>query len=216
VAAVPVVDRGWVNSAVLAMGAVVTGPRSAAAFSMPGFKPAACPPDGVGGAVNGVAGLTKLVTPGGAAPGPVAGASVCTGGEAVVVGGVGGLTAAVGGGVNMLIAGAWAWARAGMAGAWVCTLAIGDTVGALVLVAGADSGAWPSRPAAASGAAAAGEITAVAACSAVLIAAEAIEIPALAATSAAAIAGAATEPPAIVGSAESAANAAPKPSNPAP
>lgn len=62
----------------------------------------------------------------------------------------------------------------------------------------------------------AGEIAAVAACSVALIVAEAIVIPALAATSAAAIAGAATDPPASDGNADSADNAVPNASNPAP
>jgi hypothetical protein len=97
------VVRGSVRTAVAA-GAVVTGPRSAEAFSMPGLRPVACPPEGIGGALNGSAGLIKLVTPGGAAPDtPAVGDSVCTGGA-----GAGALTAAVDGGKNMPIAGVWA------------------------------------------------------------------------------------------------------------
>jgi hypothetical protein len=129
------VVRGSVSTAVLAE-AVVTGPRSAAALSMPGLKPVACPPEGIGGALNGSAGFIKLVTPGGAAPDPVTGDSVCTGGA-----GAGALTAALEGGKNMPVAGVWAWAIDGIAGACVDTLAIGEIPGALVLVDGADSGA---------------------------------------------------------------------------
>lgn len=116
-------------------GMVVTRRRRAAALSMPGLNPVAWPPERIGGALNGSGGLTKLVTPGGAAVTPAVGFIVCTGGA-----GVGALTAAVRGGRNMLIAGAWAWPIDGGAGACVDTLAIGDTVGVLGLVAGADSG----------------------------------------------------------------------------
>jgi hypothetical protein len=129
------VVMGWVRTAVLA-GAVETGPRSAAALSMPGLRPVACPPEGIGGALNGSAGLTKLVTPGDTAPGePVTGDSVCAGGA-----GTGALTAALEGGKNMPIAGVCAWAVDGAAGPCVDTLAIGDTVGVPGLVAGADNG----------------------------------------------------------------------------
>jgi hypothetical protein len=207
-----VLIRGCVRTAVL-VGVVVTGPRSAEALSMPGLKPVACPPEGegIGGALNGSAGFMKLVTPGGAAPEPVTGDIVCTGGA-----GAGALTAALDGGKNIPVVGACAWPIDGIAGACEDTLASGDTVGVLGLLDGADNGAWPTNPDACDTTDVAGEITAVAACSALLITAEAIVIPALAATSAAAIAGAATEPPAIDGNAESPANAAPNASNPAP
>jgi hypothetical protein len=205
----PLVVRGWVRTAVAA-GAVETGPRSAEAFSMPGLNPVACPPEGIGGALNGSAGLTKLVTPGGAADTPAGGDNVCTGGA-----GAGALTAALDGGKNIPIAGLWAWAIDGAAGAWLDTLASGDTVGVLGLVAGADSD-WPANPEACDATDVAGEITAVAACSVALMVALAMVIPALAATSAAAIAGAATDPPATDGNADSPANPAPNASNPAP
>jgi hypothetical protein len=80
---------------------VETGPRRAEALSMPGARPAALPPDGGGGELNGSAGLAKLVTPGAAA-----GAIVCTGGLAGIAGlGADGVSAAAAAGANMPIAG---------------------------------------------------------------------------------------------------------------
>jgi hypothetical protein len=133
VARLLLVVRGWVRTAVAA-GAVETGPRSAEAFSMPGDRPVACPPEGIGGALNGSAGLTKLVTPGGAADTPAVGDIVCTGGA-----GAGAFTAAVEGGKNIPIAGLCACGIDGAAGAWVDTLASGEIPDVAVLVAGADS-----------------------------------------------------------------------------
>ena len=73
----------------LTSGIAETGPRSAAALSMPGFSPAAFPPDG-GGGENGSAGGAKLVTPGEAGIAGIGGRGTigCTGGCAA--GGTGG------------------------------------------------------------------------------------------------------------------------------
>jgi len=93
-------------AAVVVSGRVATGPRSAAALSMPGLSPAAWPPDG-GGGENGWAGGTKLVTPGAAAG--IGGAAVTGGTVAGTAGlGAGGVTAALGGGANIPITGACA------------------------------------------------------------------------------------------------------------
>jgi hypothetical protein len=82
---------------VVVSGMVDTGPRSAAALSMPGTTLAARP--AVGGAANGSAGLMKLVTPGAAAGAAIAGA--CTGGATVVAGAGAVINAAVGGAANI-------------------------------------------------------------------------------------------------------------------
>ncbi len=130
--------RGLVSSAVLP-GAVPTGPRNADAFNMPGFKPAACPPDDDGGGVNGSAGLAKLVTPG-AAPEPTPGDIDCTGGLAGIEA-AGAFTAADDGGKNIPDTGGCDCGTDGDTGAVLVTFAIGEIPDVLVLVFAADSGA---------------------------------------------------------------------------
>jgi hypothetical protein len=101
-------------AAVVVSGMAATGPRKAAAFSMPGASPVARPAVGGGGA-NGSAGGTKLVTPGAAEGigGTGRGVNICAAGASAAagLGTLGGLTAALGGGANMLIAGACAEAN---------------------------------------------------------------------------------------------------------
>jgi hypothetical protein len=97
-----------VEVAVVVNGMVDTGPRNAAALSMPGFRPAARPAVGGGGA-NGWAGGTKLVTPGaaagiGGATGAGRGVNNCAAGDSAAAGlGATGaaITAALGGWANI-------------------------------------------------------------------------------------------------------------------
>jgi hypothetical protein len=211
-----------VEVAVVVSGMVVTGPRSAAALSMPGPRPAARPAVGGGGA-NGWAGGTKLVTPGavGIEPGIGAGRGVnswASGGWAAAgFGTAGGLiTAAVGGGANMLIAGAWAGASGWAGTGDTCwTAAIGWAAGAELVTDEAADTVEVTALSAAAGAADAGDTTAIApdsaACNPACIPLKA----APSATDAAAIASAAGEPPDTAGN-DGVINAAPKPSNAAP
>ncbi len=62
-------------------GIAETGPRNAAALSMPGLSPTAFPPDGGGGGENGWAGGVKLVIPGEAGMAGIGGRGIigCTG-----------------------------------------------------------------------------------------------------------------------------------------
>ncbi len=71
-------------------GIAETGPRRAAALSMPGLSPAACPPDVGGGGENGWAGGAKLVTPGAADIGGVIGGRGIIGCTGACEGGTGG------------------------------------------------------------------------------------------------------------------------------
>lgn len=111
-----------------------TGPRSAAALSIPGLRPTALPPEG-GGGLNGSAGLAKLVSPGAAA-----GDTVCIGGLAGMAGlDVAGVSAAVAGAANIPIADNGACD--GDTGACDRTEADGEIPDMPALVFGADNGA---------------------------------------------------------------------------
>jgi hypothetical protein len=79
-----------VELAVVVSGMADTGPRSADALSMPGFRPAARPAVGGRGGENGCAGGTKLVTPGAAGIGEATGAgrgvNNCAAGDSATAG----------------------------------------------------------------------------------------------------------------------------------
>ena len=136
------------------------------ALSMPGLRPVACPPEGMGGGLKGSAGLHKAGHPGRGTEGCAdrRGSIVCTGGD-----GAGALTAAVDGGRNMPVAGACVCASDGDTGAWLVTLVNGEIPDMPLLVLGADNGDWLINEPACEAPEVAGEIAAVAACSVALI-----------------------------------------------
>ncbi len=200
-------------------GIAETGPRRAAALSMPGLSPAACPPDGGGGGENGWAGGVKLVTPGAADIGGVIGGRG-------IIGCIGACEGGTGGGVIRFAFGEGAYIPvedcagtivcAGVGGAvWVT--AANDCAGA-ELVTGAEAVEDPDEDTAdiaEAGNAAAGPATALTPEPTIPTAACIPLIAADSATEAAATAAPAIDPPEIAGI-DGVINAAPNASSVAP
>jgi hypothetical protein len=197
-----------------------TGPRSAAALSMPGLRPAARPALGGGGGENGSAGGVKLVTPGAAG---IAAAGI--GGRGVIGWAIGGwVVGGTGGGVIRFAFGEGAYTPAedcagasdcaGAGGAEWVTAASGCT-GALAAGIATEDPDELLALIAAAGSAAAGAATALAPEETIPTAACIPLSAALSATVAAATATAAIDPPEIAGN-DGVANAAPNPSSTAP
>jgi hypothetical protein len=201
---------GWaavaspVLAALVTMGMAETGPRRAAALSMPGLSPTAFPPDGEGGGEKGSAGGVNVVTPGAADIGGVTGGRGIIGctGVCAAVGGTGGGTIrfAFGEGAYIPVedwAGAYVCAGAGGA-YWVTA----DSGCAATLFAGGDAVEDPDdviADIADAGSAAAGPAAALTPELTIPTAACIPLIAALSATVAAATAAAAIDPPEIAG-----------------